>query len=312
MGKTVNSLSLKLIHCLYITGKFLGIAPVTYIRAENRLKRSKWLTSISMGLRGVIILLLIFLIVSALLKGYKVASIGLAFYAYMLSTTLFLLVIKIKDGTELIEVINEFLALNLELKSKKGVSQKFGNKFFVMLLTKVITVTFISMSDIPSYMKGTDGKTIAYCMTLTFIWTGTLMFFNFAFLGLMMGSEFQSNMFQYLESCWKLKDLEDYSQLSLKFYKVFHKFIKLARAHFLVAFVFYTLSIGLGLSLVVSTGFENIYKTIVNTIYYTCFIVDVLLFNMAAEFVEKNSYRRNFTKVDILCNDTKQVGFCCN
>lgn len=314
MGKTINSLCLKLIYCLYITGKFLGIAPVTYSSNENKLKQSKLLRNISIGFRGVITLALVLFIMTAAINGFKVQTVIFGFYAYTTSTTLLLIVIQIKDGYELIEVINEFLTLNLELKPKKGVShsQQFGSKFFVMLLTKMATVTYISVSDIPEYLQQTGGMTVVFCLTLTFIWTGTLIFFNIAFLGLMMASEFQSNMFQYLESCWMLKDLEEYSQLSVKFYKVFHKFIRLARAHFLVAFIFYTLSIGLGLSFVVSIGFQNIYKTIGNAIYYSCFIMDVLLFNMAAEFVEKNSYRRNFTKVDILSSDSKQVGLTSN
>lgn len=311
MTNFVNRLCLKIIYFHYILGKCLGIVTATYYPAVNKVKRSKRLTKIFAGLRTVIALVLMIIVASITARhNLKFDSVTMPFVlqtAFILSTTMFLVVAQIKHADELIGVINEFMALELELKSKRGVNERFGNKFFVILLVKMITTTCLCFCDMPLLFQIRNSLTLLLFIAQMFIWSGTLVFFNFAFIGLMMSSAFQDNMFEYLENCWKLKELEEFSLLSLRFYKIFGNFLGLVRTHLLMALIFYTLTTGAGLTMTISIRHKDTYVFVHAVVYYTFCMVDVLLFNMAADLIERNSRKRIFCKVDLLTNDTKQV-----
>ncbi|KAL5280889.1 Gr93c family protein [Megaselia abdita] len=304
----INRLCLKIIYSLYLIGKYFGIVTATYCPVENKVIRSKLLTKIFAGFRTAITFVLV--IVTFAFSDYKYDPVSITFVlqsSLTFSTTLLLIVTQVKGANKLIELINEFISLQLELKSKKGVKQFFGNTFFVMLFFKVLTNTYLCFVDIPFMFTLPDALSMLMFSGQIFIWSGTLIFFNFAFIGLMCASAFQANMFEYLQNCWKLKEIDEYSELSLRFYKVYKQFLNAVRTHFLMAFIFYTLSIGSGLSLTITSGIENTWLFAHAFLYHSCCIVDVVLFNMAAELVERNSYKRNFSKVDLLTNDTKEL-----
>lgn len=308
MTNFINRLSLKVIYFLYILGKCFGIVTATYYPSENRIRKSKLQTKIFAGVRTAVTFLLV--ILTFAFSEYDSESINIPFLlqnAFTLATTSLLVVTQLRDANELISVINEFIVLKLELSTKKGVNQMFKKTFFVMLLVKVISNTYLCLSDIPLLFTTSDGIAWLLFCSAMFIWGGTLIFFNFAFIGLIMASAFQANMFDYLQNCWKIKEIDEYSKLSLRFYKVFNKFIGLTRIHFLMALIFYTLSIGTGLSITLSSADESTPFVIQAFGYITFCIIDVLLFNMAADLVERSSRKRDFAKVDLLTNDTRQV-----
>lgn len=308
MDNFVDRQCLKIIYFLYNFGKCFGIVTAYYDPETRTVKRSKLLTNLFAGFRTV--LAFVVATVTCLVAYYKLNANAITLVIqniYTFSTTVPLIRAQLKDANALIEVINEFISLVFELKSKKGVHRLFRNTFFVMLFLKVFTTTLLCICEIPALFYMPDSLSLMLFLGEVFIWCGTLIFFNFAFIGLMMAS-FQANMFEFMENCWKLKELDEYSTLSVRFYRVFHKFLGLVRTHFLMALLFYTVSLGYGLSVTISGQFDNTYFFIQAYTYHTCCIVDVILFNMAADLVERNSRKRNFAKVDFLTNDSKQVG----
>lgn len=218
-----------------------------------------------------------------------------------------LIVSQIMQSQKYIKLINNSIELVDILKVKLRSENFFEVKTLWLFLLKTLTNIYIILGNILIIVGAnyhwTDRVGV---INMTILLVVNVIFFNFGFIGLLVSSAFQSNLHKYLQNCKKLKDFQEFSRIYGKFQMVFKEFTQLTQFHFFFAMVFYMVNIAACFTYLIIEDVEMKQRPSF-WVMQICSIIDLTIFNMAADFVETTSRKIHFFKVDFLCNDSMEV-----
>lgn len=295
---------------MYLLAKFYGIAVFTYEKKSQQLKVSKKYQIIFASFRSISLIIYITYIFKCFFE-YENIIIKIMFLfqkSVVMMISLLVIISQITKANLYKDLINTTIKMINLMKLKLQNDDFFDRTFFMMFAIKITTNTYAIFCDFPTIFDfEKHWIDVLGTINLIIIWMANLAFFNFAFIGLLVGSAFYNNFFQYLQQFTKNRDLEEFSKIYNNFKFIFKSFLKLTELHFFFIFLFYMINIGAGLSsLIIGNEANSKWKSL-SWGYQICCIIDLMLFNIAADLVERSSRKNDFHNVDLLRNDSIEV-----
>lgn len=309
MSDRLSNISTNVFRFIYWIGRLSGVVVFTYDKRLGQVELSKILRVIFPALKSMCVLI-------------QVVHVVLTFYYYenLISTMMFaaqsftfftfsilIVISQTTHSKKYIDIINDTIKLFKILKIKVRNESFFDGTFFFLFFVKTITNAYVVFGNFGIFINPEVKLTFRLAIiNMTILHLTNVIFLNFAFIGLLLASAFQNNLYNYLRRCSKIKDLEEFSIINAQFKQIFKRFNQLTEIHFLSAILFYLVSISAGLTFIIMEADQ--YKNKLSTFgFQICCIIDLLNFNMAADLVEKTSTKIDFFKVDLLCNDSLEV-----
>lgn len=311
MVNRINRISYKILHLLYLIGKLLGIVVFIYDRRLHQAKISRTHQVLFPAIRSTNIVLYVFFVIE-LYSQYEKILYKVIFSVQrgiILTISILLIISQTTQSKKYISILNNTFKMIDALKTKLRSENFFDGTFFLFFSVKTLTNVYVIIADIP-YILNSEYSWVhrLFILNMIVVMVANLTFFNFAFLGLLVTSAFQNNFYTYFQQCKKIKDFEEFSQIYTQFKEVFRSFVRLTQFQFLLAIVFYMVNIGALLGLIIFNR-EEYDRSLSVMGWQFCLLIDLMIFNMAADLVDKTSRKMNFYKVDFLCNDSLEVNF---
>lgn len=309
MVNRINKVSSQVIRLMYLAGLFFGVSVFIYDKRHGQVEVSKPLQVIFPVIKSISVLSHA-VYITATSYYYESTIFKLIFAAQsfvVFSFAILLVMSQTIQSQKYINIINDSIRMFNALKIKVGSESFFGGTFLFMFLLKTVTNSYIICCNFPYIFDPSITWNLRLVMiNMIGLFLANVIFFNFGFIGLLMTSAFQNKLYEYFQSCRKITDFEEFARIYGQFKVIFKRFIQLTEVHFFYAILFYLVNIGVGLSYFIVSNQEFQHRS-ATLGFQICCIIDLIIFNMAADFVEKTSRKMDFFKVDFLCNDSLEV-----
>lgn len=294
---------------MYWGGLMFGIPVFTYDKRHGQVKLSRPIRVLFPVIKSISALSHIAYNVMALYY-YDNIILQITFSAQsftFVSFSMLLVISQIMQPQKYIDIINESISLVKTVKIKVRSENFFDRTFLLFVLVKTLTNFYVIFNNIPYIIDSNIPWTVRLAVVnMTVLFLTNVIFFNFGFVGLLVTSALQTNLYEYFQSCTKIRDFEEFSRIYGQFKVIFKQFTKLTELQFFFGILFYLVHFGASLIYLVidEEPSSNKSATLGSQI---CCIIDLMIFNLAADLVEKTSRKMDFFKVDFLCNDSLEV-----
>lgn len=295
---------------MYILSKLYGVSVFNYDSISKKISISKKCQIIFPILRSIILLMYL-LYFWKLLYQYENSIFRITF-AIQKSVVIVIAMLLIKSqifkARQYAQIINKTIRLVGFLNFKLQTEDFFNRTFFILFATKFTTNSYVILVDLPHIFNFQKHWTdIVGVINLVIVWISNIVFFNFAFIGLLVASAFYENLFKYFQKSVSLREINEFRETYKHFKCIFKSFLLLTELHFFYIYFFYMINMGAGLSYLIINDPESVNYRTLTWGYQICCIIDLMLFNIAADFVLRSSRKADFHKVDFLRNDSIDV-----